>query len=123
MKKLTPNQIIQLHSQLISTSGGTDGVRDIGLVESAVANVFETYFGVDQYPTIEEKSARLCYSLIKNHGFIDGNKRIGIFAMLVLLEINGIVLDCTDKELVTLGLGVASSGVGYAAILDFIEKH
>ncbi|HFI0332538.1 TPA: type II toxin-antitoxin system death-on-curing family toxin [Streptococcus suis] len=97
MKQLSADQIRQLHSQLISVSGGTDGERDIGLVESAVVNVFETYFGVEQYPTIEEKAARLCYSLVKNHGFIDGNKRIGIFAMLVLLEINGIVLNCKDE--------------------------
>lgn len=123
MKRLTAKQIVQLHSQLISTSGGIDGVRDIGMVESAVANVFESYFGVDQYPTIEEKSARLCYSLIKNHGFLDGNKRIGIFAMLVLLEINGIVLECTDKELVSLGLGVASSKFTHDDILEFIKSH
>ncbi|MBJ6746369.1 type II toxin-antitoxin system death-on-curing family toxin [Streptococcus sp. 121] len=121
MKQLSTDQIVGLHSQLIAASGGTDGVRDLGLVESAVANVFETYFGVEQYPSIEEKAARLCYSLIKNHGFIDGNKRIGIFAMLVLLEINGIVLDCTDEELVELGVGVASSQLGYDDILEFVK--
>lgn len=123
MKQLSTEQIIRLHSQLISTSSGTDGVRDIGFVESAVANVFETYFGVDQYPTIQEKSARLCYSLIKNHGFIDGNKWIGIFTMLVLLEVNVISLDCTDEEFVELGVGVAGSKITYNGILDFIKSH
>ena len=98
-------------------------MRDLGLIESAIANAFGTYFGVDQYPTIEEKAARLCYSLVKNHGFIDGNKRIGIFAMLVLLEINDIILDCTDKELVDLGVGVASSNLTYDDILEFIKSH
>ncbi|MCK1193287.1 type II toxin-antitoxin system death-on-curing family toxin [Streptococcus uberis] len=72
---------------------------------------------------MEEKAARLCYSLIKNHAFLDGNKRIGIFAMLVLLEINGIVLDCTDKELVYLGIGVASSNLSFEDILIFIQTH
>ncbi|HEM9586212.1 TPA: type II toxin-antitoxin system death-on-curing family toxin, partial [Streptococcus agalactiae] len=75
MKKLTSKQILFLHSQLISATGGIDGTRDKGLVESALANVFDTYFGVEKYKTIEEKSARLCYSLIKNHAFLDGNKR------------------------------------------------
>ncbi|MEX2785628.1 type II toxin-antitoxin system death-on-curing family toxin [Streptococcus sp. H49] len=123
MKQLSTDQIIRLHSQLISASGGTDGVRNLGLVDSAVTNVFETYFGVEQYPTIEEKAARLCYSLVKNHGFIDGNKRIGVFAMLILLEINGTVLDCTDEELVRLGVRVASSKLGYEDILEFIMNH
>lgn len=98
-------------------------MRDIGLIESALANVFESYFGFDHYPTVEEKSARFCYSLIQNHAFIDGNKRIGIFAMLVLLEINGIVLECTDGELVQLGLGVASSKFLYNDILEFVKSH
>lgn len=123
MKKLTPEQIISLHSQLISATGGIEGTRDIGLVESAIANVFDSYFGVKKYKSIEEKAARLCYSLIKNHAFLDGNKRIGIFAMLVLLEINGIVLDCTDKELVYLGIGVASSNLSFEDILIFIQTH
>lgn len=123
MKKLTSEQIFNLHSQLILATGGIDGVRDKGLVESSLANVFDTYFDVERYESIKEKSARLCYSLIKNHAFLDGNKRIGIFAMLVLLEINGIILDCTDKELVNLGLGIASSEVSYDNILEFIKNH
>ncbi|MFQ6174031.1 type II toxin-antitoxin system death-on-curing family toxin [Streptococcus anginosus] len=123
MKRLTVEQVVALHSQLIIASGGMGGVRDKGLVESSLSNVFDTYFGVDQYPTIEEKAARLCYSLIKNHAFLDGNKRIGIFAMLVLLEINDIVLDCTDEELVYLGLGVAASELTYEDILDFVKNH
>ena len=123
MTILTVEQIIALHSQLIHASGGMDGVRDRGLVESAVSNVFDTYLGVNQYPTIEEKAARICYALIKNHAFLDGNKRIGILVMLVLLEINGIVLECTDEELVYLGINVAASKVNYEDILDFIINH
>ena len=65
--------------------GGLDGVRDAGLIESSLASAFTPYFGVDHYPSIEEKAARLCYSLINNHAFIDGNKRIGIYVMLVFL--------------------------------------
>lgn len=123
MKRLTVEQVVALHSQLIISTGGIDGVRDKGLVEASLSNVFDTYFGVDQYPTIEEKASRLCYSLIKNHAFLDGNKRIGIFVMLVLLELNDIMLDCTDEELVHLGLGVAASELTYEDILDFVKSH
>lgn len=123
MKLLTAEQVMGLHSQLIASTGGLDGVRDKGLVESTLATVFEVYFGVEKYVTIEEKAARLCYSLVKNHAFLDGNKRIGIFAMLVFLEINGIQLECSDEELVTLGVGIASSTISYEGILNFIQNH
>lgn len=76
MKRLTVEQVVALHSQLIIASGGMDGVRDKGLVEASLSNVFDTYFGVDKYPTIEEKAARLCYSLIKNHAFLDGKSTL-----------------------------------------------
>lgn len=72
MKILTTDQIVALHSQLITTTGGLDGVRDRGLINSSLETVFDTYFGVEKYPTIEEKAARLCYSLVKNHAFLDG---------------------------------------------------
>lgn len=74
-------------------------------------------------PTLEEKAARLCYSLVKNHAFLDGNKRIGVFAMIVFLEINGIVLEVTDDELVWLGLGLADGQLEYDQVLDFVRNH
>ena len=123
MKRLTTEQILMLHSQLIMTTGGLDGVRDKGLVDSSLYSAFEVYFGVERYPTIEEKAARLCYSLIKNHAFLDGNKRIAVFAMLVFLELNGIILDCEDAESVDLGLGAAASELDYEDILEFIQSH
>ena len=123
MKRLTTEQILMLHSQLIMTTGGLDGVRDKGLVDSSLSSAFEVYFVVERYPTIEEKAARLCYSLIKNHAFLDGNKRIAVFAMLVFLELNGIILDCEDAEIVDLGLGAAASELDYEDILEFIQSH
>ena len=123
MKRLTTEQILMLHSQLIMTTGGLDGVRDKGLVDSSLSSAFEVYFAVERYPTIEEKAARLCYSLIKNHAFLDGNKRIAVFAMLVFLELNGIILDCEDAEIVDLGLGAAASELDYEDILEFIQSH
>ena len=100
---LSKKQIIKLHSELVKEFGGIDGIRDKGLIESSISNVYQSYFGVEKYPTIEEKAARLCYSFIKNHAFLDGNKRIGIYVMMVLLELNGISLNCSNDELTELG--------------------
>ena len=96
--------------------------KDKGLIESSINNVYQSYFGVEKYPTIEEKAARLCYSFIKNHAFLDGNKRIGIYVMMVLLELNGISLNCSNDELTELGLKIADSSIGYSEILEFIYK-
>lgn len=123
MRILTVKQVIGLHSRLIQATGGLDGVRDVRLIESSLSSAFTTYFGVDHYPSIEEKAARLCYSLINNHAFLDGNKRIGIYVMLVFLELNGIVLKQTDEEIVKLGIGVASSELDYDSILEYIRNH
>ena len=84
MKILKKRQILLLHSVLIAESGGSDGVRDEGLLDSAVNTPFQTFSGQDLYPTVLEKAVRLGFGLIRNHPFIDGNKRIGTHAMLVL---------------------------------------
>lgn len=123
MRILTVEQVIELHSKLIQATGGLDGVRDVGLIESSLSSAFNTYFGVEKYPSIEEKAARLCYSFVNNHAFLDGNKRIGVFVMIIFLELNGIVLHQTDEEIVELGLGVASSELDYNAILEYIRNH
>ncbi|MDW8711165.1 type II toxin-antitoxin system death-on-curing family toxin [Streptococcus suis] len=123
MKVLTVEQVIELHTRLIQATGGLDGVRDVGLIESSLSSAFSTYFGVEKYPSIEEKAARLCYSLVNNHAFLDGNNRIGVFVMIIFLELNGIVLNQTDDEIVKLGLGVASSELDYDAILEYIRNH
>ena len=82
---LSKNQIIKLHSQLIQETGGTDGIRDEGLLESVLAAPFQSFSGTDIYPSLQQKAARLGYGLVKNHAFIDGNKRIGAHVMLVFL--------------------------------------
>ena len=96
-----------MHEKLIIASGGSNGLRDIGLLESAIENSKATFAGEDLYKSIEEKCSNICYSIISNHAFIDGNKRIGIYVMLMLLEYNGIKLNFTQKELIDLGLGTA----------------
>lgn len=123
MRILTVEQVIELHSRLIQATGGLDGVRDAGLVESSLSSAFSSYFGIEKYPSIEEKAARLCYSLVNNHAFLDGNKRIGVYVMIIFFELNGIVLNQTDEEIVKLGLGVAASELDYNAILEYIRNH
>lgn len=123
MKRLTKTQILKMHSLLIQETGGSDGIRDEGLLDSALNLPFQGFDGEDIYKTIQTKAARLGFSLINNHSFVDGNKRIGILAMLVFLEINGIEIICTDEELIELGLGVADGSVSYKDLLNWIIDH
>lgn len=123
MIKLIKEQIIFMHSLLITESGGMDGVRDEGLLESAMNAPFQTFAGEELYPTVQTKGAVLCYDLVNNHAFIDGNKRIGILVMLVFLEINGIDINSKDEELVDLGLSIASNTVSVEDIIRWIINH
>lgn len=108
---------------MIKYSGGTNGVRDIGLLDSALETPFITFDGVSNCTTVQSKATRLAYGLIKNHPFIDGNKRIGILAMISFLEINGIKLTCTDEEIVKIGLGIADDTMDEKTLLNFIIEH
>ena len=123
MKTLNKSQILMLHSALIAQTGGMDGLRDEGLLDSAIHAPLQTYAGQELYPTILEKAARLGYGLIHNHPFIDGNKRIGTHAMLVFLDINNISLSYDDDELITLILRVASGDLDDKALLDWLKAH
>ena len=87
MIKPSIEQILMLHTQLIEQTGGSNGVRDYNLLESAVETPFQSFGGKELYPTIQAKAVRLGYGLIKNHPMIDGNKRIGAHAMLVFLAL------------------------------------
>ena len=86
-------------------------------------NVFSGFGGQEFYPTKEGKGARLGYALIANHAFVDGNKRIGMYVMLTFLEVNGIRLDCTNDEVVEVGLAVASGAMDYEALLAWVRAH
>jgi death-on-curing protein len=123
MKTLSKETIISLHSELITKSGGTDGVRDTHLLDQSVNSPFHTFGGQYLYPNIEAMAAHLAFSLIKNHPFIDGNKRIGILAMMVFLDINGHPITCTDDELISLGWGLADTSVTEADLLNWITAH
>ena len=120
MKKLSKDQVIKIHSMLISQTGGRNGIRDEGLLDSALNAPFQTFDSEYIYRTIKAKAAKLGYFLVKNHPFIDGNKRIGILVMITFLEINGVELVCTDEELVTLGLGLADGSIDDENLLNWI---
>lgn len=120
---LTVEEVIMLHEKLLAATGGLPGLRDRGLLESAVLSVDAGFEDVEQYPTVEEKAARLAYALISNHPFADGNKRVGVLAMLMTLKLNGMALQYTQRELIDLGLAAASGKAGYTEILGWVRQH
>ena len=116
-------QILRLHEQILSFFGGGTGVRDIGLAESAVNAPSAVFSGREFYATLEEKAARLGWGLVSNHAFVDGNKRIGAHAMLVTLRLNGVNLEYTQNELVSIIMDTASGKAGYENLLEWIINH
>ena len=123
MIRLTKDEILILHKQLIDRYGGTHGLRDENLLDSALQAPFQGYGEYEFYPSVVQKAVRLCYGLVMNHPFIDGNKRIGAHAMLTLLALNGIEVVCTQKELTDVILALASGEIGYDELLSWVLNH
>lgn len=123
MIKFSKDKVLLLHRLIAEETGGSIGVRDEGLLESALEAAFSGFGGNEFYPTKEEKGARLGYNLISNHAFVDGNKRIGMYVMLTFLEVNGIHLDCTNDEVANVGRSVASGNMDYEALLSWVKDH
>ena len=123
MIRFSKEKILLLHQIMAQATGGSVGVRDEGLLESALETAFSGFGGVDFYPSKEEKGARLGYSLISNHAFVDWNKRIGMYIMLTFLEVNGIRLDCTNEDVVHAGLSVADGSMDYEGLLAWVREH
>lgn len=123
MIQLTKQQVILLHKEIIAESGGSPEIRDEGLLDSALNAPFQTFSGTELYPTILEKAARLGYSLIKNHAFVDGNKRIGAHTMLVFLALNNIEVEYEDNDFTQLILGVAAGEISAEQLLAWLQAH
>lgn len=123
MIKFSKEKVLLLHKLLIEQTGGEDGVRDISLLESALESCYATFDGKELFPSKEEKAARLCFGLISNHAFVDGNKRIGVYVLLTFLEVNGISLKVNDRELVNLGISLAEGTMKYDSLLNWIKAH
>ena len=120
---LTVEEVITLHNKLIERTGGSDGLRDQSLLESAVYSAMTGFEGSEAYPTVQEKAARLMFALTNNHAFVEGNKRIGVFVMLMTLQLNNVKIKYTQTELISLGLSVAEGTTGYDEILTWIRER
>ncbi len=122
MIKFDDKKVLLLHQLITQETGGSAGVRDFGLLDSALESIYATFGGVELYPSKEEKAARLGFSLISNHAFVDGNKRIGMYVMLTFLEANGIHTDTDNEDVARVGLAVASGEMKYDDILAWIYR-
>lgn len=123
MIKFSKEKVLLLHKLIAEETGGSVGVRDEALLESALEGAFAGFGDKEFYPSKEEKGARLGCTLVSNHAFVDGNKRIGMYVMLTFLEVNGIRLECTNEELVQTGLSLANGSMGYTELLEWIMDH
>ena len=125
MITLTKEQVLLLHKCIYDRYGGSYGVRDEGLLDSALEAPFQTFAGQDLYPTDMDKIVRFGYGLIGNHPFHDGNKRIGALTLLTLLELNGYSIDSTNKEFADIIYSVASGSEGkdYEELLNWVREH
>lgn len=111
MKRINFKQTISLHELLIDETGGSRGIRDKRLLDSALSAPFQSFSGEYLYRSILDQAAQIGFSLINNHAFIDGNKRIGLLVMLTFLELNGYDFVCSDDKIVQIVLGVASGKI------------
>jgi death on curing protein len=123
VRYLSLEEILILHDYQLSTFGGAAGVLDVALLESAVLRPQTTFNGKDLYPTIFDKVAVLAISIIKNHPFVDGNKRTGLHTALVFLELNGVKTTFSEEELVKLGLDIANDVVKMQGVSKLFEKY
>ena len=120
---LSKPQVLMLHEQLINDTGGSTGIRNEGILDSALMNPFQSFGGEELYPSIQAKAAQLCFGLVKNHAMIDGNKRLGAHVMLVFLALNGYELSYSQEELVEIILALAAGEKNVEDILRWIIEH
>ncbi|MDY3720976.1 MAG: type II toxin-antitoxin system death-on-curing family toxin [Treponema sp.] len=116
-------QVIKLHSSLIAKTGGMDGIRDENLLDSALKSPFQTFDGNELYPDIFDKASQLCYSLVENHPFADGNKRIGVHLTLLFLKLNNENIEYSQAELIDFGLNIASGKMNKDDIKAWFLTH
>jgi death-on-curing protein len=123
MIKFSKEKVLLLYQLLTQETGGSAGVRDFNLLDSALESAFQTFDGKELYPAKQEKAARIGCSLISNHAFVDGNKRIGMYVMITFLEVNGISINVSNEEIVRVGLGLADGSIKYDDLLKWIREN
>ena len=123
MIRLSKAQVLLLHDQLVVETGGLSGLRDEGMLDSALSAPYQTFGGEDIYPSLLQNAARLCFGLVKNHPFLDGNKRIGVHIALVFLALNGVELQYSQVELSDVILRLAAGEMEAGDLLHWILEH
>lgn len=123
MRYLVLAEVLALHRRVIQQTGGSGGIRDLGAAQSAVAQPLATFDGEDLYPTLTDKAAALAYSLVANHPFLDGNKRVGHAAMETFLVLNGHELDCSVEDQEAFWLALASGQRSRSDLIAWLGAH
>jgi death-on-curing protein len=123
MRHLSLAEVAELHRLVIEAAGGIHGIRDLGALESAVAQPRMSFGGEDLYPTLLDKAGALCFSLVLNHPFLDGNKRVGHAAMETLLILNGFEISATVQEQENLMLSLAAGEIGRSELNNWLREH
>ena len=123
MRYLALAEVVELHRRLLEATGGAPGIRDLGALESAIAQPKATFGGTDLHPTLVEKAAALCCSLVQNHPFVDGNKRVGHAAMETFLVLNGAELDSQVDDQERVMLDLAASRIDRRQLAEWLRQH
>jgi len=123
MRYLTLGEVVELHRGVLQAGGGASGIRDLGALDSAIAQPRATFSGVDLYPTVVEKAAALCFSLVQNHPFVDGNKRVAHAAMETFLVLNGTELAAAVDDQERLMLDLAAGRIDRTHLIDWLRQH
>jgi death-on-curing protein len=123
MRYLTLREVVELHRRVLQATGGASGIRDVGVLASAIAQPKATFGSADLYPTLFEKAAALCFSLVQGHPFVDGNKRVGHAAMETFLVLNGTEMDAPVDDQERLMLDLAAGRIGRAHLTDWLRQH
>ncbi len=123
MRYLSISEVLELHDRLISSSGGAAGIRDLGALESAVSQPHATFEQQDLYADLVSKAATICFSLVMNHPFVDGNKRVGHAAMETFLILNGSEIECHADEQEQVFLDLAAGKLDRDAFTNWVKEH
>ncbi len=123
MKWITAESVIEIHKIIINSTGGSQGVRSLGALESALFSPLATFDGTDLYPAIVDKAAMLLNSITNNHPFIDGNKRVAFVVTVTILEDNGYKTQFTQEEVISFMLQIAQGNVKQNEIKHWLGDH
>ena len=123
MRYLTLGEVIRLHQMVVDESGGATGIRDVGLLDSALAQPRATFDGRDLHPSVLDKASTLCASLVQNHPFVDGNKRVGHAAMATFLLLNGIEITAGTDDQEVMMLALASGHLRREGLLEWLRSN